>query len=116
MDSLSFVNGKPFHPNLMSTSRAEAYLSETPFRSSTVGYVPALTPKYQTRLKTLARDKHFSLFCLLVNYNRRGFYSTWIISLIFKYHLNERKMLRGEYKNLHRVKCVKRVKRVKRVK
>ncbi len=41
-----FVPGKPFQPCLMFAGMAGAYLSEVPFRCSTLGWAPCLTRKH----------------------------------------------------------------------
>jgi hypothetical protein len=41
-----FVPGKPFQLSLMIAGKVRAYLSEAPFRCSTVAYAPGLTCKH----------------------------------------------------------------------
>ncbi len=60
----------------MFAGKAGAYPSEAPFRCSTLGQVPGLTRKHQTRLERLARDKHSSLIRKSVNYGCKKFYGT----------------------------------------
>ncbi len=52
-----FVLGKPFQPSLMFAVKAGAYLTEAPFRCSTLGQAPDLTHKHQTRLERLAKQE-----------------------------------------------------------
>ncbi len=52
-----------------------AYLSEAPFRNSTLGYAPYLTHKHYTRLERLARDKRSSLLRKLITCGRKKFYN-----------------------------------------
>jgi hypothetical protein len=67
------VPGKPFQCSLMFASKAEAYLSETPFLCSTrVGC--GLTCKHYARLERLARDKNSSLFRSFVKYGFKKLY------------------------------------------
>ncbi len=68
--------GKPFQPSLIFAGNAGAYLSEAPFRSSTLGYDPALNSKHYTRLEKLVTDKHSSLLGKFVNYDCK-FYNIW---------------------------------------
>jgi hypothetical protein len=49
-------------------SESGAYISETPFRCSTLGQAPCLAPKHWTKLERLARDKHTSLLRTLIRY------------------------------------------------
>ncbi len=44
------------------------------FRCSTLGQAPVLTHKHQTRLESLAKDKHSSLLQKIVTYDRKKFY------------------------------------------
>ena len=62
--------------------QAGAYLSEAPFRCSTLGQARSHTHKHQTRLKRLPRDKHSSLLGKSVNYGRNKFYDTGPCCLI----------------------------------
>jgi len=41
-----FVPGKPFQPSPMFSGMGGAYLSEAPFRCSTLGQAPGLTHKH----------------------------------------------------------------------
>ncbi len=45
-NQLVFVPGKPLHASSMFAGKVRAYLSEAPFRCSTLGYVPRLTLKH----------------------------------------------------------------------
>ncbi len=56
--------------------RPEPYLSEAPFRCSTLGQAPSLTNKDQARLERLAIDKHSRLLRKFINYGRNKFYDT----------------------------------------
>jgi hypothetical protein len=53
----------------MFASKVGAYMSESPFRCSTLGWAPGLTHKHYTRLEKLARDKH--LLRKSVNYGQK---------------------------------------------
>jgi hypothetical protein len=70
-----FVRGKPIQPSLLFVSKAEVYLREAPFRSSTVGYVPGLTHKHYVRLERPAREKHWSFKEHSINYGHKKFYN-----------------------------------------
>ncbi len=62
--------------SVMFVGKAGAYLSEAPFRCSTLGLAPGLTPKHYTRLETHARGKHSCLLQKSVNYGHEKLYST----------------------------------------
>jgi hypothetical protein len=68
-----FVPGKLFQPNLMFVAKAVAYLSEAPFRCSTLGQVPAFTNKHWTRQEKLTRDKRSGLLLKFVKYGQKSF-------------------------------------------
>jgi hypothetical protein len=60
----------------MFADKASAYLSEAPFRCSTLGYAPGLSHKHQTRLERLVREKQSSLLQKSLKYSRKKFYAT----------------------------------------
>jgi hypothetical protein len=53
-----FFPGKPFKPSLMLAGKAGAYLSEPPFRLSSLGAAPGITHKHFTMLERRARNDH----------------------------------------------------------
>jgi hypothetical protein len=57
-----FASGKHFQPSLIFAAKARRTL----WCSTLIGY--DLTHKYQTRLEKRARDKHSSLFGLLISH------------------------------------------------
>jgi hypothetical protein len=59
----------------MFAGKAEAYLSEIPFRCSTQKKEPGLTHKPYTRLERLARDTHSSILPKSVNYGGEKVYT-----------------------------------------
>ena len=70
-----FVPGKPFQPSLVFVGKARAYLSEAPFKWSTLGKAPGLTRKHLTRLERLARDKCCSFLRKVITSGRKKFYN-----------------------------------------
>jgi hypothetical protein len=63
---------KPCQGSVILASKAIAYLSEAPFRCSTLGQAPGLTYKYYTGLERPAKDKHSTLLRLFLNYGYRN--------------------------------------------
>jgi hypothetical protein len=55
----------------MFADKAEAYLREAPFKCSTLGQTPGLTPKHKARLERLSRDKRSSLLQKIVTYGHK---------------------------------------------
>ncbi len=58
------VPGRPFQPNLMFVSKAEAYLSKAPFTNSTL---LALPTNIILGCERSTRDKHSSLLQTFIN-------------------------------------------------
>ncbi len=79
-----FVPGKPFQPSIMFAIKAGAYMNESPFRCSTLGYAPGLTHKHLTRLERVAKNKHSSLLQKSVNYDRKIFIGLAPVYLLVK--------------------------------
>jgi hypothetical protein len=52
---------------------SRAYLSEAPFRYSSLGYAPDLTHKHLTRMERLAKDKQSSLLPKSVITDKKSF-------------------------------------------
>jgi hypothetical protein len=65
-----FVPNRPTQPSLILMRKAEAYLVGAPEGRVCSG----LSRKNKTVLERPARDKHSSLFCLIVNYKEIKFY------------------------------------------
>jgi hypothetical protein len=64
----------------MFASKAGAYPSESPFRYSTLRWVPVLTLKHETRLERLAKEKHPKLLGIFVNGGCKKFYKLSLLS------------------------------------
>jgi hypothetical protein len=60
-DNMVFFHSRPFQPSLKFVSKAGDYLRKTPFRCSTIGKVPVLTPIHETRVERPVKKKRFSL-------------------------------------------------------
>ncbi len=60
----------------MLANNIKAYLSESLFRYSTLGYAPNLTHKNKGRLERLVKDEHSSFLQKFVNYALKKFNNT----------------------------------------
>jgi hypothetical protein len=69
-----FVPGKRFQSSLIFVGKIGAYLSEVPFRCSTLGYSPGFICEHKAKLEILAKIKNSSLLRTFVNYSHKQFY------------------------------------------
>ncbi len=68
-----FVPYNHLQDNIVFTSKARAYQSETSFRFSTLGLAPCLASKHYTRPERLARGKPSGLLRKFITYYRKSF-------------------------------------------
>ncbi len=73
-----FVPGKPFHQSLMFASKAGAFQSEAPLKSST------FTNKLWNRLERPTRDKDSSLLRTSIIYGSKRFYNVELRGQCYK--------------------------------